>query len=82
MLIYTRRTAGSDDSPGLTSSDDDLLIGPSRAPLTITQAPALDIPEPPLHAAREVDRLNAIFDQEIKQYEAQYAITDLFPFYH
>ena len=81
MLIYTRRTTDSDDSTRLNSSDDELLLNPSVAPSMIAQATAPDTPEPPLHAAQEVDRLNAIFKQEIQRYEARCVIMHLLPFW-
>jgi hypothetical protein len=80
MLIYTRRTADSDDSTRSNSSDDELLLGPSVAPSKPARATTSDIPEPPLHASREVARLNAIFDQEIQQYEARCVMGQLLPF--
>jgi hypothetical protein len=69
MLIYSRCKLDPDESPGLELSPH---VDPSRTPSTIAQVVIPYTPEPPPHASREIDRLNAAFDQEVQRYEAQY----------
>lgn len=78
MLIYTCREPGVNVDSGPESSPDPLsIIAPSAIPKSSTASymPLINIPEPPFHAIREVERLNALFDQEVDTYNAKLVLT-------